>query len=145
MIAALSFVDIIVIWTWPLKYWLFDVFGVDIEGWSNVVCKLMTILTFSGPDTSSPYNRTILLYILSDERRGFVARRMESLLSLLLVVIFLINSHVLYGFTSVEAYGNEIICGIETFLSSYFSWIDNIKLFLFHALVIIIRAALRQI
>ena len=42
----------------------------------------------------------------------------------------------------MEAYGNETICGIEdggyeTFFSSYFSWIDNIVLFLLPAVLTI--------
>ena len=62
--------------------------------------------------------------------------------SVLLFLLVLINSHILYGFSSVEAYGNETICGIEdggyeTFFSSYFSWIDNIVLFLLPAVLII--------
>ena len=29
---SLAFVDIIVLWVWPFKYWRFDSFGIDIEG-----------------------------------------------------------------------------------------------------------------
>ena len=142
---SLAFVDIIVLWVWPFKYWLF---GIDIEGWNTVVCKLITLVTYCGRYTTSwlvvalTVERFFCTYFpikmktICCTKTGFIV------VSVLLFVLVLINSHILYGFSSVEAYGNETICGIEdggyeTFFNSYFSWIDNIVLFLLPAVLII--------
>ena len=148
-LAALACVDVIVLWIWPFKYWLFDVFNVDIEGWNNVVCKLMTLLTYCGQETSSwlvvalTTERCFCAYFPMKVKRVCCTKNGVIVVSVLLVFVFMINSHILYGFTSVKAYGNETLCGIdnevyETFFSSYFSWIDNVVLFLFPAVIIII-------
>ena len=148
-LTALAFVDIIVLWIWPFKYWLFDVFGVDLDGWNIVVCKLITFLTYCGQDATSwlvvalTAERFFCTYYPIKVKTICCTKNGLIVVSILLVLIFLINTHILYGFTSVETYTNETVCGIEdeiyeTFFSHYFSWIDNLVLFLLPAIIIII-------
>ena len=117
-ITALAVVDIIVLWVWLFSYWLFDTFEIDIEGSNSAMCKLSTLMTYWGQQVAS-----WLVVALTVERfycthfpiqaRWYCHQKTGmKVVSALITVLLLINSHILYGFTTVEAYGNDSVCGL---------------------------------
>ena len=148
-ITALAVVDIIVLWVWPFSYWLFDTFEIDIEGSHSAICKLSTLMTYWGQQVASwlvvalTVERFYCTHFPIQTRFYCHQKTGMKVVSALITVLLLINSHILYGFTTIEAYGNDSVCGIESgvyekFFTSYFSLIEIVLLFLIPGVVIVI-------
>ena len=152
-ITALAVVDIIVLWVWPFRYWLFDTFGIDIEGSNSAMCKLSTLMTYWGQQVTSwlvvalTVERFYCTHFPIQTRLCCDQKTGMKVVSSLMAVLLMINLHILYGFKLVEDYGNDFVCGIgngvyEKFFTLIFSWVEIIMLFIIPgALVIMCNVA----
>ena len=144
-LACLAVVDSVVLLVWPLKYWLLDTFQIDVERFP-ATCKLINLLNYWGQHTSS-----WLVVALTAERfyctyfplKSRITRQPRTgliVVGIILFVLFLFNSHIVYGFT-LKSYGHETVCDLKeglyaTFFSIYFSWFEVTVLFLLPAMLI---------
>ena len=52
-LTALAVVDIAVLWLWPFKNWIYDMFEIELETLGTTLCKLVNFLTYLAQHTSS--------------------------------------------------------------------------------------------
>ena len=145
-LACLAAVDSVVLLVWPLRYWLIDTFGIDINIYPGT-CKLINLLTYLGQHTSSwlvvslTAERVYCTYFPLKSRNARQPRTGFVVFGTILVVLFMFDSHILYGFT-LKSHENQTLCDLmdgwyATFFSIYFSWMEIAILFLLPAMLIV--------
>ncbi|GFO27884.1 growth hormone secretagogue receptor type 1-like [Plakobranchus ocellatus] len=137
---ALALADIIVLYTGLLRHFIKEVSGVDIRHFSTASCKLHPFLVYTSLDTSVwilvafTGERIISVYLPYKVKN--ICTRFTSLVlvGVILVVMFALNSHFLYGMSSVTEVQNDnstwshpcyyINSEYQEFVNHDWPWID---------------------
>lgn len=139
-LGALAVVDTLVLWVWPFKNWLSEIFQFYIQNTNIVMCKMINLLTYFGQHSSS-----WLVVALAAERfyctffpfqARIVCRPRTGLIivGIISIVLFSVDAHLWYGL-DLLTYDNETVCDLveneyADFFSYYYAWVDITVLFL---------------